>query len=97
MSTEQPQRPPASGTGSGVAAWRTYAATITGTPAESWADLSREEIIQRLDGDSPSPDAETAAAGQPDTPAPAVSPRHPMWMVPTEDGGFVAEETLRNR
>lgn len=42
------QRPPLSGPGSGVEAWRKYAAEITGTPAESWAALSRERVIELL-------------------------------------------------
>lgn len=42
------QRPPLSGSGSGVEAWRKYAAEITGTPAQSWAALSRERVIELL-------------------------------------------------
>ena len=49
--SEELQRPPVSGPGSGVAAWRAYAAARTDSPAESWAALSREEIIERLDAE----------------------------------------------
>lgn len=48
------KRPPTSGPGSGVDAWRRYAAEVTGEPAETFADLSREDIIALVpseDGD----------------------------------------------
>lgn len=45
-----PTPPPTSGPGSGVDAWRTYAATVTGTTYESWGLLSRAEIIANLEG-----------------------------------------------
>lgn len=40
-----PKRPPASGPGSGIDAWRAYAAEVSGEPVESLADLSRDELI----------------------------------------------------
>ncbi|WFE45312.1 hypothetical protein [Verrucosispora sp. WMMD1129] len=43
-----PQRPPTSGPGSGVEAWRKHAAEVTGTPAEQWAGKSRDEIMKAL-------------------------------------------------
>ncbi|MEU8264471.1 hypothetical protein AB0C02_28095 [Micromonospora sp. NPDC048999] len=43
-----PKRPPTSGPGSGVEAWRRYAAEVTGTPVEQWAGKSREDIIKAL-------------------------------------------------
>lgn len=46
-----PQRPPASGPGSGVEAWRQYAAEVTGSPAGSWATLTRDEIIELLESE----------------------------------------------
>lgn len=104
-------RPPTSGPGSGVAAWREYAAAVTKTAVESWAALSREEIVELLDtegtgatADSPSvdspdglPDAEVEADR--DAAAPRAEPAsrvRPVWMVPTADG-FVPEHTLRRR
>lgn len=44
------KRPPTSGPGSGVEAWRRHAAEVTGTPLEQWAGKSREDIIAALDG-----------------------------------------------
>lgn len=46
-----PQRPPTSGPGSGVTAWREYAAAVTESPLESWAAMSREDIIALLDSE----------------------------------------------
>lgn len=52
MSEQQtPERPPTSGPGSGVTAWREYAAAVTDSPLESWAALSREEIVTLLDSE----------------------------------------------
>lgn len=44
-----PKRPPASGPGSGAEAWREYAAAVTGESPESLADLSRDELIDRVE------------------------------------------------
>lgn len=46
-----PQRPPTSGPGSGVEAWRRYAADVTDSPLESWSSLTRDEIIELLDSE----------------------------------------------
>lgn len=46
-----PERPPLSGAGSGVGAWRTYAAAVTDTPLEQWADKNRDEILAELKAD----------------------------------------------
>lgn len=43
------KRPPASGPGSSVDAWREYAAKVTGEPVEAFAGMSRDEIMQLLD------------------------------------------------
>jgi hypothetical protein len=100
------ERPPTSGPGSGVGAWREYAAAVTGSPVESWGALSREDIIAQLDADGvdqadEQPDGddqadvdEEAESGQ-DAPA---APRRtgPVWMVPTPDG-MVPEHELRRR
>lgn len=40
-----PQRPPTSGPGSGVDAWRSYVAETTGTSDEDLAGLSRDDLI----------------------------------------------------
>lgn len=42
-------RPPTSGPGSGVDAWRVYAAKATGMPAEDFATMSRDDVIELLD------------------------------------------------
>lgn len=47
----EPQRPPTSGPGSGVEAWRRYAADVTDSPLESWSSLTRDEIIELLDSE----------------------------------------------
>lgn len=44
------ERPPTSGRGSGVDAWRAYAAAVTGTSLAEWADKSRDQILAELDG-----------------------------------------------
>ncbi|MFW6091492.1 MAG: hypothetical protein ACODAF_06405 [Actinomycetota bacterium] len=46
-----PQRPPVSGAGSGVRAWREYAAAVTGTPVKSWQHMSREQVMVSLDAE----------------------------------------------
>lgn len=43
------KRPPASGPGSGAEAWRKYAVDETGKPAEWFADMSRDQIVEFLD------------------------------------------------
>lgn len=45
-------RPPKSGPGSGIEAWREYAAKMTNSPVESWSTLSRDEIIELLDSET---------------------------------------------
>lgn len=50
-SDSEPVRPPSSGPGSGVEAWRAYAAEVTDSPAESWESLTRDEIIELLDSE----------------------------------------------
>lgn len=46
MTTTQP---PMGGAGSGVDAWRAYAAAeVSDSPAESWAEMSRDDIIETL-------------------------------------------------
>ncbi|WP_435070446.1 hypothetical protein [Amycolatopsis thermoflava] len=73
----QLERPPTSGPGSGAAAWRAYAAALTGSPAEAWAELSRDEVIAQLESDGvvaaaapedggPSAGAAPAATGAPE-------------------------------
>lgn len=81
----EPVRPPESGPGSGVAAWREYAAAVTGSDIDAWSSLSRDEIIELLDED----EAQSPAAEQePDYTAvadpPAVTGRHrrPQWIKP---------------
>lgn len=106
MTDEQPKRPPTSGPGSGVAAWRDYAAALTGSPAESWAALSREEIVDLLDSEGAEARPPEVDEQQPDTDqqpgaeqpqAAADGPRRgPKWMVPTEDG-FVPERALQQQ
>lgn len=106
---ERPERPPTSGPGSGVAAWREYAAAVTGSPAESWAALSREEVIELLDSEGveqapeaagADPDAASAEqsepAGESAQPERPARRRGPVWMVPTA-GGMVPEHELRRR
>lgn len=41
-----PKRPPASGPGSGVDAWRQYVADVTAEPVESLAEMSRDELMK---------------------------------------------------
>lgn len=41
--------PPRTGAGSGVTAWRDYAAQMTDQPAEHWAGMSRTDIIAELE------------------------------------------------
>lgn len=45
-----PRRPPQSGPGSGADAWRAYAAAVTGEPAEALAELTRDELIELVEG-----------------------------------------------
>lgn len=52
------ERPPTSGRGSGVEAWREYAAAVTDSPVESWESLSRDEIIELLDSEGASHDGQ---------------------------------------
>ncbi|PWW50261.1 hypothetical protein [Actinokineospora spheciospongiae] len=60
-----PNRPPTSGPGSSVTAWRSYATAVTGSPVESWDAMSREDIIARLESEGvESPDALAETAGQ---------------------------------
>jgi len=40
--------PPQAGPGSGVGAWRDYAAAVTGESSEVWAEKSRTQIIEEL-------------------------------------------------
>lgn len=110
MSEQQTSdRPPTSGPGSGVTAWREYAAKVTQSPLESWAALSREEIIALLDNDGTAeqagdgPDAVADSEREADLGATATRTEHtprprqrPVWMVPTEDGD-VPEHDLRGR
>ncbi|PXY17352.1 hypothetical protein [Prauserella flavalba] len=81
---EIPQRPPTSGPGSGVAAWREYAAAVTDSPAESWASLSREEIIDLLAAEgvegAPEEQVETDSDAAPAEQAPVDEPE------PSADG-----------
>lgn len=91
---EQPPRPPASGPGSGVKAWRAYACAV-GDDSTDWESLSREEIMARLGVDA----AEQAGDGPSPPPVAAPAPprrRRPVWMAPTEDGP-VPEPELRRR
>jgi hypothetical protein len=98
------ERPPTSGPGSGVTAWRAYAAAVTDSPVESWSEMSREEIIELLDADgveqAPAGEAEQAPAeadaDQADAELAPARPRRPVWMVPTPDG-MVPESELRRR
>lgn len=52
-----PQRPPTSGKGSGVEAWREYAAAMTDLTSESLESLTRDEIIELLDQEGASDEA----------------------------------------
>lgn len=45
-----PQRPPKSGPGSGIDAWRAHAAEATGESPEALAELSRDELIELVGG-----------------------------------------------
>lgn len=51
QSTAVGERPPISGAGSTAEAWREYAANMTDSPVDSWASLSRAEIIELLDSE----------------------------------------------
>nr|MDT0660853.1 hypothetical protein [Micromonospora sp. DSM 115978] len=44
----KPAPPRMSGAGSGVGAWREYAAAVTNSPASSWEALPRDEIVRLL-------------------------------------------------
>lgn len=48
---DAPERPPVSGAGSSVEAWREYAAKVTDSTVESWSNLNRSEIIELLDSE----------------------------------------------
>lgn len=73
---QTPARPPISGPGSGVEKWRAYAAEVTGSPVESWAALSREDVISLLesegvgqsaaDADEVTAEVDTDSGGDPD-------------------------------
>lgn len=99
--TQQPQRPPTSGRGSSVEAWREYAAALTDSPVEAWQELSREEIIELLDAEGaeqpesrPEPEH---PVGESDETRPRRRRRRrraPQWMVPT-DNGPVPERELQ--
>lgn len=98
---QQPQRPPTSGPGSGLDAWRAYAAAVTGSPVESWAGASRDQIIKQFasedveDEHRPAPAAIAAAdARVVSARPPANRSGRPKWMVPTEDG-WVPEQQGR--
>lgn len=90
----RPERPPTSGPGSSIAAWREYAAAVTDSPVESWQSLSREEIVELLDSEGVDTPPETE---QPATPAEHPRRRRPQWMVPTDDGNMVPESELPRR
>lgn len=105
----QPERPPMTGRGSGVEAWREYAAAVTGSPVDSWQALSKEEVVELLDAegaeqhdDQGDEDAGTDEGGgteqveaDPDA-ASAPRRRSPEWMVPTDDGP-VPESVVRQQ
>jgi hypothetical protein len=107
VTTEQPQKPPTSGPGSGAEAWRAYAAAVTGSPVESWESLSRDEVKELLESEGATPDAvvdtmpevhqeptaDTTVTRQEPTARPRRR-RRPVWMVPTADG-FVPETQTR--
>lgn len=90
-----PQRPPNTGKGSGAQAWREYAAALTDSPVESWSALSREEISDLLEAEGvveppegpqrPETDKGEARA------VPRRRPSRPVWMRPTDDGGYEPE------
>jgi hypothetical protein len=90
------ERPPTSGPGSGVTAWRAYAAAVTDSPVESWSELSREEIIELLDADGVGQAGTEPDAVEAEQTAPPAPRRSPVWMVPTADG-MVPESELRRR
>lgn len=48
ITEERPAPPPRSGAGSGVGAWREYAAQVTTRPAQTWAKMNRQEVIDEL-------------------------------------------------
>jgi hypothetical protein len=59
----QPVAPPLTGRGSGIEAWRAFAAAATGTPAEQWASMPRADIVAKLAADGVIGDAPAPAAG----------------------------------
>jgi hypothetical protein len=54
--------PPLSGPGSGVKAWREYAAEETDSSVEDWAEMSRDEIVERLNTPDVHPNDDPATA-----------------------------------
>lgn len=46
--TTQAKQPPTSGPGSGVEAWRAYAAKVSGEPPEMFAEATREQLVGRF-------------------------------------------------
>jgi hypothetical protein len=50
--TTQAKRPPTSGPGSGVEAWRAFAAAVSGDPPEVFADATRDDLVARFGGGS---------------------------------------------
>lgn len=83
--------PPTTGKGSGVQAWRAYAASATETPVSEWDSATREYIIEMFSGPSTPGPAESSRETKGDT---RTTHRRPVWMVPTEDG-LVPEHVYR--
>lgn len=90
------KRPPESGPGSGVDAWRAYAAKLTGQEVDFFAAMNRDEVIDYVEKHA-APDKPKQA---PDGVTPKDKPEHtnpqglPTWSVPVE-GGYVAEHEMQ--
>lgn len=54
--------PPLSGPGSGVKAWREHAAAVTDSEVEDWADMTRDQIVERLNTPDVPPNDDPATA-----------------------------------
>lgn len=79
------EQPPVSGPGSGVAAWRDYAAAVTGEPVAEFDDMSRDDIVEYLESvgevepeQGPAESTEGPAAPEQATPI----RRGPQWIRP---------------
>lgn len=97
--TSSIEQPPTSGPGSGVAAWREYAAAVTGEPVAEFDDMTRDEVIEYLESsesESAPVDDKPATFGDTEVETPKPAPVTGSWMVPT-DKGFVTEDEYNRR